>query len=658
VRKNPTNNRILLAVAKSDQMNQLQRNLWIKLALIKFTKTDLPPSSYVGLITFNGDKVDFRSNSSSVKWKTAAEIDTSIIFGDTAAPIDFENLLTKGKEAFSTADPKFGGVFVIVIGGIGIKPNQIKQIETVANELRSLNVKLKIIVYPVFTSPDDRKYASQLFKKAISITGGSIVHIREDKILEKSSVSNFAQLLNALESVKTDFATNFKHSYYMVEEKIFKNPKDRISMSINVDSTLKNQQLNIYFIQSKYDFNSDSAVLIKHTIHLKDPENNADYELKSFIPSLGYIQGFTVNNIKEGNWELSAQAMTGASDESVIALAKFDYINSNDELPIVAKCWLSSEVEHNPSKPLLVYVQVNKAIYELIQEAVVEVELIYEIGQTFSKYELLDNGLGDPDITKGDGIYSQYIVDIRNQGYYQINATVKDRNGKVKVAKNFGSTSLPAKHTAKTCCGSKIESGSDESISFSRIVDCGSILITDNFITSNYPPNTIRDLQIESVDYFNRTVDLLWTSPGGDYTHNQVNKYDIKVFHGSESDSDLRNDIKSKFDSISSAHVEIEPISVAQRYGEQQRTQVKVRSEAGGMYYIAIKSYDKEGHSSDVSNIVVAYIKSNVVMIQSTTAFAIDVSKAPGSHSDYSDCRTLCHDSKACNQLYTFSHFC
>jgi hypothetical protein len=352
--------------------------------------------------------------------------------------------------------------------------------------------------------------------------------------------------------------------------------------------------------------------LNKDSIHLKDPVNNTDYELEStFIPNrgYGYIQGFTVNGIKEDHWELSARAETGLSDESVIALAKFDYINSNDELPIVAKCWLSSEAEHNPSKPLLVYVQVNKAIYELIQEAVVEVVLIYEREQTTIKYELLDNGLGDPDITKGDGIYSQYIVDIRNQGYYRINATVKDRNGKVKVAKTFGSTSLPVKHTAKTCCGSKIESGSDEiSTCFSRIVDCGTILITDNFITSKYPPNTIRDLQIESVDYFNRTVNLLWTSLGGDYTHNEVNKYDIKVFHGSESDPNLRNDIKTKFESISSASVEIESISVAQLYGEQQRTQVKVRSEAGGMYYMAIKSYDREGHASDVSNIVIAYI--------------------------------------------------
>ncbi|HEY6435660.1 MAG TPA: hypothetical protein VIY47_03655, partial [Ignavibacteriaceae bacterium] len=110
-------------------------------------------------------------------------------------------------------------------------------------------------------------------------------------------------------------------------------------------------------------------------------------------------------------------------------------------------------------------------------------ELIYESGQTISTYELLDNGLGDPDITKCDGIYSQYIVDFRNQGYYKINATVKDRNEKVNVVKNFGSTALPVKHNSrqtKTCCVSKIDGNSHEIIdNFKRIIDCGSISITD-----------------------------------------------------------------------------------------------------------------------------------------------------------------------------------
>jgi hypothetical protein len=49
--------------------------------LIKFTNTDLPKSSSVGLITFYGDKVEL----------TAEEKELSITFEAIAVQIDFEN---------------------------------------------------------------------------------------------------------------------------------------------------------------------------------------------------------------------------------------------------------------------------------------------------------------------------------------------------------------------------------------------------------------------------------------------------------------------------------------------------------------------------------------------------------------------------------------
>jgi hypothetical protein len=122
-------------------------------------------------------------------------------------------------------------------------------------------------------------------------------------------------------------------------------------------------------------------------------------------------------------------------------------------------------------------------------------------------------------------------------------------------------------------------------------VDCGSVFITDDWKTENYPPNT--------------------TSLGGDYTTNEVNRYEIKVFRANGSDSDLRNEIRSKFDSKSISEIDIKPISMAERYGEQQRARVIVKSVEEGIHYFAIKLFDKENHGSDVSNIVMAYIRSN-----------------------------------------------
>ncbi len=129
-------------------------------------------------------------------------------------------------------------------------------------------------------------------------------------------------------------------------------------------------------------------------------------------------------NPMAGQWQLSAQAVTGLSDESVMAIAKFESIKPTEE-PIIAKCWLSSSAEHDPrKKPLMVYVMVIKGIDGLIGDASVEVEWNNENGSSIHSIGLLDNGLGDPDITKCDGIYSQYIVDIGVLGYYKIRAKV------------------------------------------------------------------------------------------------------------------------------------------------------------------------------------------------------------------------------------------
>ncbi len=83
--------------------------------------------------------------------------------------------------------------------------------------------------------------------------------------------------------------------------------------------------------------------------------------------------------------------------------------------------------------------------------------------------------------------------------YYKINATVKDRNEKVNVVKNFGSTALPVKHKSrqtKTCCVSNIDGNSHDIIdNFKRIIDCGSISITDNYQTNSI-------LKLKSQEFF------------------------------------------------------------------------------------------------------------------------------------------------------------
>jgi len=603
-------------------MDGFQRRDWINLALTKFTRVDLPDSK-AAVLTFNGNNIKYLESSADI-WKPAnlakITIENTV---NNSQPIDLENLLKNGLEKFGNS----GGTFVILIGGVAIK-STVQQIQNSATALRSANIKVKIIVYPVFDL-NDRKESSELFKKLISITGGSVTYIREDKTLQNSA-STLTQLFKAFESVRTDYSGSHIHSYHIIEEKSYQNPNGLISFNFNVDTTFNNRELRVYFIQATP---TSGGILIN--LNLTDKDGGL-HNGELFDSADRFIRGFKVStgNLMTGLWKLSAQSVPDTKSDlksnSLIGIAEFASNSIFDEQSITAKCWLSSDVEHDPTKPLLIYVQVMQGIQGLVQNASVQFTLTYEDGTINRSQLCLDNGLGDPDITKGDGIYSQYIVDIRKAGYYYITVTVKDTNKNTVIVKDFGSTSLPDQHNTKYCCGSKVEGQSNTfNENFNRIVDCGSIFVTNDWPTENYPPNTIRDLRIESVDYYNRTVYLRWTSPGGDFTLNQANKYVIKVFHGKEDDPDLRKDVRDNFDSKGSSDVDIKPISPAQSYGVEQNTEIKVKSLEGGMYYFAIKSIDKENHESDVSNIVVAYIKSNVP-ITSTTALSNKVSKDPG----------------------------
>ena len=89
----------------------------------------------------------------------------------------------------------------------------------------------------------------------------------------------------------------------------------------------------------------------------------------------------------------------------------------------------------------------------------------------------------------------------------------------------------------------------------------------------------------------------------------------------------MRRNIKNSFDSFGSLFSIAD--NLKQNYGEEEKTTIRITSEEGGIYYIALRAIDSRGKKSGVSNIVMAFIKSNV-KIQSTTAFAIDVSRHPG----------------------------
>ncbi|CAG2162997.1 unnamed protein product [Oppiella nova] len=446
-----------------------------------------------------------------------------------------------------------------------------------------------VLRYGIEMFTDIKVFASPLFQTAASVTSGRVVYVREDSVAARTA----HQFMKAFGDLTND--------YQIIDQKyIDPSGGKEIDFKFNVDNSL---------------MNGDSP----KTKTLR-----------------GYIQGFivTIDKSDDISSEFQLTATRADTSESVIAVAEFA-TNSVDDTIIKAQCWLNTQVfdpKTDTNRPVMAYVNIHRKLDELIANVSVKLSVIYDAkGSQPKPIDMYDNGSGAPDITKGDGIFSNYITDIENQGYYTVSADIANIESTVDFTTNFGSTSLPKTSSDTACCGSRVD-GKLDSITLSvtklsRKLECGTLFVTDN-PKHDYPPNPVRDLRVESVEYENRTINLLWTASGGDYTTGFTDKYTIKAFHQNdnhEDDEKQLQEIRTKFNNLDSADISVTIDTMADRYGKEQRCQIRFNTDTGGVYYVALRASDTDKYESVVSNVVLAYIKSNVI-IQSTTAFANDVS--------------------------------
>ncbi|XP_022255985.1 calcium-activated chloride channel regulator 2-like [Limulus polyphemus] len=229
-------------------------------------------------------------------------------------------------------------------------------------------------------------------------------------------------------------------------------------------------------------------------------------------------------------------------------------------------------------------------------------------------FELFDYGIGDPDITKGDGIYSRYLTTVTTAGHYWLTISANDNNGSAKVLYGGNSKSMPKNpNHHQYCCGSYIsEYGAAPTEKFMRQVNYGSFFVTNDKVNKDiYPPNRIVDFRVMQVDQQSKQVLLVWTSPGDDYDKGQATSYFIKYF-------DKRGDVFNRFNEDVGKIVDIWNINgpplVPEIYGTEQKVLVDLHnSHQDKIFYFGIQGVDKAGNRGTVSNIVAVFFSSKPV---------------------------------------------
>ncbi|XP_072276907.1 calcium-activated chloride channel regulator 2-like [Pyxicephalus adspersus] len=214
---------------------------------------------------------------------------------------------------------------------------------------------------------------------------------------------------------------------------------------------------------------------------------------------------------------------------------------------------------------------------------------------------LLDDGAG-ADFSKGDGIYSIYLFRFTNNGRYTLKMYAEWTNAtSLKPPQSSHALYVPGyieNDAINMNPPRPIYKGQSTNEMFSRVLFLGSFKVmnvSQNFLNKDvFPPCKITDLEakIES-----EHVILFWTAPGDDYDQGAASNYDIRI---STSPNVLRQHF-SRATVINASY--IKPKNGGSRETFTFRLGNKT-AEHGSITYIAIRSADKTGQRSEVSNLV------------------------------------------------------
>ncbi|KAG7175364.1 Calcium-activated chloride channel regulator 2-like 1, partial [Homarus americanus] len=227
----------------------------------------------------------------------------------------------------------------------------------------------------------------------------------------------------------------------------------------------------------------------------------------------------------------------------------------NSSTGLQVRLWTSSGSRpinsSDPSTPVVIYTEVKSGVAPIMEARVVARLQRLGTNATGSNYQpiflhLWDNGVGDPDITKGDGVYSRYLPSLPGSpGRYLLSADIDYNSGLAAVAKGPPtrhhkslSSHLPHYHQhgyetwngEQTCCGHSLPHvHTRRAPPFLRHVTWGVLeVMSSPSHRDNVPPSRILDLRVEVNDTVHE-IRLRWTAPGDDWDVERAHHYEAVV---------------------------------------------------------------------------------------------------------------------------------
>ncbi|KAG5666353.1 hypothetical protein PVAND_014387 [Polypedilum vanderplanki] len=265
--------------------------------------------------------------------------------------------------------------------------------------------------------------------------------------------------------------------------------------SFNVDDATRNIHFYLYFYDRK-----DIGMFIDG-MSLTSPNQQtftAYTELRSDYHQLTFVSNLS----GAGSWHYNVKRFNGPQPHFVQVLA---YPKIDTTSFIKARAWIHKPNNGGPNK---IYVEVMQGNLPIV-DALVEINVKLPNGRE-EKMQLFDSGSGDPDVTRGDGIYSRYFM-AEDIGMHQFAIKISDNGNTAYI--QIDRDPLKQIH----CCGSAIITPSKQPVTpFTRHIAPLTIFITqddlDNAREKLSSIGRIGDLHVTATNGSEKVI-LEWTGP-------------------------------------------------------------------------------------------------------------------------------------------------
>ncbi|XP_034250009.1 calcium-activated chloride channel regulator 2-like [Thrips palmi] len=535
VYKRATLTRYMLVVEDSKDMSIRDTWTFLRTAVRKWANLDLTVNTEVGLLVVNESSSAYTVPLQAISGPDARSLISSNIpytAAESHAPVCLSCAVRKARELMKERERLSGPASSVIIL-VGCGTDNPADLKLAAMEAAADGVRVATITYPavIRSSPLDI---------AASVTD-TLAFIIEEKgySMAMSMLGAYFRLTTALFDITTHF---YVGHLSLLPIEVHRRALNDLSKDLT-GSFVMEEGMGTPSRFGVYAYDTENPLL--RNIFLVSPSHKS-YSLRTEQHINVRMLSLATDINETGTWQYKIERFRGNPQPhfvQVVASARSPLI------PVVRARFYTSKGKG----PLVLYVQVTYGHFPVLG-ASVEVTItrpnlpgqpgqpgqiaqpaqLNQTNTTVSSetFLLLDTGAGDPDLMRGDGIYSRYFSTLMSgAGTYTFHVTVTDnghtayswkenRQGQHSPVEGYGS-----------CCGSELKTPAQHILPpFQRILppltmvlgDSASMLEHDSPFTS---PGRVGNLRVEVLGGEPRAR-LTWTSP--DFGGLEADRYEIK----------------------------------------------------------------------------------------------------------------------------------